>query len=114
MRGRWGLFRHYWLRYVIPAALVAILLAGGGFAALESKSVDSYWEGVWWALSLMTTVGFAEHAPETTAGQVLSAILMVTGFALLATATAVIASLFVEQVELPEEERERAFEHEAL
>lgn len=39
-------------------AAVLVLVAGGGFAALESDTVANTWEGLWWALSLMTTVGF--------------------------------------------------------
>ncbi len=98
------------LRYLIPAAGIFILLAGGGFAALETDTVESYWGGVWWALSLMTTVGFANGTPETVGGKVLSAVLMVFGFVLLAMTTAAVASLFVREDEAPEERRELAFE----
>jgi hypothetical protein len=49
-----------------------VLLSGGGFAALESDTVSTYWGGVWWALSLMTTVGFIGEKPETVAGRVSS------------------------------------------
>jgi voltage-gated potassium channel len=93
---------------------VVLLAAGGGFAALESDSVESFWEGVWWALSLMTTVGFIGHEPSTVAGRLLSAVLMVTGFALLAMTTAAVASLFVREDEAPEERAVRAFEASVL
>jgi voltage-gated potassium channel len=99
---------------VLPVSAVVVLLAGGGFAALETKNVSSYAEGVWWALSLMTTVGFVGESPETTAGRILSAVLMLIGFGLLSVTTAVIASLFVREDEAPEERREQAFEEEAL
>ena len=87
-----------------------VLLAGGGFAALESRVVATYWEGVWWALSLMTTVGFIGEAPETAAGRLLSAVLMVAGFGLMAVTTASIASLFVQQEEEPDLMAEREYE----
>jgi voltage-gated potassium channel len=102
------------LRYLIPAATVIVLLAGGGFAALETDAVESYWEGVWWALSLMTTVGFANGTPETVLGKALSGVIMVLGFVLLALTTAAFASLFVREDEAPEESREHAFEENAL
>lgn len=95
--------------FLLVAALV-VLLSGAGFAALESNTVSTYWEGLWWALSLMTTVGFVGETPETTGGRILSAGLMVSGFALLTLTTAAIASLFVREEEEPAEARERAFE----
>jgi voltage-gated potassium channel len=102
------------LRYLILGAAILVLLAGGGFAALETDAVESYWEGVWWALSLMTTVGFANGTPETVLGKVLAGVIMVLGFVLLALTTAAIASLFVREAEEPEELREQAFERSAL
>jgi voltage-gated potassium channel len=106
--------RRRWLRAALPLAAITVLLAGGGFAALETNNVSSYAEGVWWALSLMTTVGFVGESPETTGGRLLSAVLMLIGFGLLSVTTAVIASLFVREDEAPEERREHAFEQQAL
>ncbi len=102
------------LKYLIPSVAILVLLAGGGFAALETDAVDTYWEGVWWALSLITTVGFANGTPETVAGKVLSGVMMVLGYGLLALTTAAIASLFVREEAEPEELREHAFEDKAL
>lgn len=102
------------LRHLVPTLLltggVLVLLAGGGFAALESRTVSSYWEGVWWALSLMTTVGFVGETPETTGGRLISAVLMLSGFALMTLTTAAVASLFVHEEERPAEASEREFE----
>lgn len=106
--------RRRWLRFALPASAVGIMAAGGGFAALESDTVESFWEGAWWALSLMTTVGFVGHEPSTVAGRLLSSLLMVMGFALLALTTAAIASLFVREDEAPEERALRTFEASVL
>lgn len=106
--------RGKWIRAVLPLAIAVTLLGGGGLAALETDAVGSYWDGVWWALSLMTTVGFTGGIPATLAGKLLSALLMVVGFAVLAMSTAAIASLFVREDELPEDQREWEFERRAL
>jgi hypothetical protein len=95
------------LRWVLPAAALFVLLAGGGFAAVETDTVSTYWEGVWWALALMTTVGFVGGSPVTPLGQALAALLMILGFLLLAMTTAAVASLFVSKDEAPHEERDR-------
>ena len=73
--------------YLLLAAFV-LLLAGGGFAAFESRQVSNCWEGLWWALSLMSTVGFVGEAPESLVGRLLSSVLMISGFALMALVTA--------------------------
>lgn len=102
------------LRYLIPSAAILVLLAGGGFAALETDTVESYWEGVWWALSLMTTVGFANDTPHTVLGKIIASVVMVFGFVLLALTTAAVASLFVREDEEAEEARLRVFEQNAM
>jgi hypothetical protein len=99
---------------LLPAIAIVVLLAGGGFAALETNTVETYWEGVWWALSLATTVGFAGDTPETALGKVLASVIMVLGFVVLALATAALASLFVREEQEPEEVREHAFERDVL
>jgi voltage-gated potassium channel len=102
------------LHWALPTAAILVLLAGGAFAAVEAETVPSYWRGVWWALSLMTTVGFVGRSPTTATGEALAAVLMVFGFLLFALTTATIASAFVNDDEASEEARENAFEREAL
>lgn len=106
--------RRAWLRYLLPGAILLVVIAGGGFAALESDTVESFADGVWWALSLATTVGFVGPEPVTAGGRVLSAVMMLAGFALLAMTTAAVASVFVREDEEPEERALRAFEERSL
>ena len=91
-----------------------MLLGGGGLAALEAEAASSYWDGVLWSLSLMTTVGFVGGVPTTAGGKAIAAVLMLLGFGFLAMTTAAVASLFVREDEAPVQERERRFELEVL
>jgi len=93
---------------------MAVLLGGGGLAAIETQTVGDYGDGLLWALSLMTTVGFVGGLPHTVAGKVIAAGLMLCGFGLLAMTTAAVSSLFIRDDEVPEEQREQAFETEVL
>jgi voltage-gated potassium channel len=102
-----------WLRYLIPLAAAVILLGGGGFAALETDTVDTFWEGIWWAVTLVATVGFVD-TPTTVGGKLLSAAISVVGFVSLAITTAAVASFFVREDEQPQERRAQAFEDEVL
>lgn len=78
------------------AGSLGVLVAGAGaFASVESGTTRSFAQGLWWAVSLMTTVGFVGAPPTTRVGAVVSVVLMVTGFCLLALVSATLASLFV-------------------
>jgi voltage-gated potassium channel len=98
----------------VITGLTALAVGAGAVAAFESSTVGSYWEGLWWALGLMTTVGFVEGPPESVGGAVTSAVLMVAGFLLLSLISAALASLFVREEEEPAEAREEALEQQVL
>ncbi len=106
--------RRTWLRYVAPLAAVTVLLGGGGLAAIETQTVGDFGDGVLWALSLMTTVGFVGGQPHTVAGKFIAGGLMLCGFGLLAMTTAAIASLFVREDTAPEAQLEQSIEIEIL
>ena len=102
---------------VLPGVIVAVtalLVGAGAAAAFESDTVGSYWDGLWWALGLMTTVGFVEGPPETVAGALTSSVLMLAGFLLLSLISAGLASLFVREDEEPAVEREEALDRRIL
>ena len=102
------------LGLLVVASAVVVLLAGAGFATLEATGVSGYGEGVWWALSLMTTVGFVGRAPRNEGAQVLAGALMVLGFGLMSLVTAAVSSIFVRQEAQPAEEEQEHFEAEAM
>lgn len=102
------------LPLAIPLVAAIVLIAAGTLAAIETDTVDNYGEGVWWAVSLMSTVGFAGDTPQTAGGRLVSGFLMLFGFATLSLVTASLASLLVAQEEEPELEQMRVSEREVL
>ncbi|WP_310525952.1 potassium channel family protein [Nocardioides sp.] len=60
-------------------------------------------DGVWWALTTLTTVGYGDHVPETTSGRVVAAIIMIMGVAVLGAVAAVVALIFASSVARREE-----------
>lgn len=94
----------------LVVAGAAVVVGAGAAAAIETETVGSYPRGLWWAVSLMTTVGFIGPPPRTTAGAVVSVVLMLIGFLLLSLLSAALASLFVREDVAPVEERELAAE----
>src|SRR5665647_938392 len=83
-----------------------VIVTAGAAAAIETHTVASFWRGLWWSISLITTVGFIGEPPRTAIGAALSMVLMVLGFLLLAMVSASLASLFVREQDAPFEARE--------
>lgn len=94
----------------ITGTLVIILVAAGAAAAIETDTVSSYWRGLWWSMSLVTTTGFIGAPPRTDGGAALSVVLMVVGFLLLALVSASFAAVFVRDEERPRDFREQLAE----
>jgi voltage-gated potassium channel len=106
--------RRSWLGPTLVGSLVLLVAGAGAVASLETGTVGSFWEGLWWAVSLMATVGFIGQPPATVPGAVLSVVLMLSGFVLLALVSAALASLFVREDVEPFEARERTADQEIL
>jgi voltage-gated potassium channel len=102
------------LPIVVPLAVGLALVAGGGLAAIETDTVSDYGEGVWWAVSLMSTVGFAGETPRTVGGQVISGFLMLFGFATLSLVIASLSSTLVVEEEEPVLDAEHVTKAEVL
>ena len=96
------------LRYVALLALLTVLGGGAAFAAIEKDS--STWDGVWWAISTMTTVGYGDVSPHTDLGRVLAIGIMVIGSGFVAILTGAVAERFlapeIEEVAEATHERE--------
>ena len=99
-----------WLWPALLGSVVIAVVAAGAAAAIETDTVSSYWRGLWWAISLITTVGFIGDPPRTDAGAALSVVLMVVGFLLLAMVSASLAAVFVREEERPRDAREKSVE----
>ncbi len=81
------------LRYAALVVSVAGLGGGAAFAAVEKE--HSTWDGVYWAFTTMTTVGYGDISPHTTTGKILAVGLMFIGIGFVALLTGAIAERFV-------------------
>jgi voltage-gated potassium channel len=83
------------LRYVALLAVVIVLGGGTAFAAVEHAQHLSSWDGVWWAIVTVTTVGYGDITPKTDAGRMIAIAVMLGGIGFVAIVTAAIAQRFV-------------------
>jgi voltage-gated potassium channel len=92
-------------RQNVPVAVGLVALATVGTAgfvfAVESRSgtaaFGDFGDALWWALVTLTTVGYGDITPLTTAGRIGAGVLMLVGIAFLGTLAATLASLFIDE-----------------
>jgi voltage-gated potassium channel len=94
------------LRVASILTVTAICIAGAAQHAFASGEFASLWDGIWWAVTTATTVGYGDLYPTTVEGRLIGMALMFVGIAFLSLLTAAIASRFVKQ--------ERGTEHDEL
>jgi voltage-gated potassium channel len=82
------------LRWASLLALVTTLGGGAAFAYAEGAELST-WDGVWWAVTTMTTVGYGDIYPESTLGRLIATAVMVVGIGFVAILTAALAERFV-------------------
>jgi len=69
----------------------------GGFllSFMESGPISENANPFWWAIVTMTTVGYGDFSPETSAGRIVAVMVMFAGISLVSMLTATISSIFV-------------------
>ncbi len=80
---------------VVSFSSVGILICERDPAANIRTAEDA----VWWSLTTITTVGYGDKFPVTTAGRIVAASVMVIGVGLFGTLSGLVASLFLGKTE---------------
>ncbi|WP_197029963.1 potassium channel family protein [Cellulomonas sp. URHE0023] len=98
--------------YVVGGTL--LLVVCGSLAITDAErnqpgaNIEHIGDGLWWAVSTMTTVGYGDRYPVTTTGRFIAAALMIGGIALLGVITATLASWLVQRVAEANDEEQAA------
>ena len=91
------------LRYAAFLVVLTALGSGAAYSAFEDK--ESTWDGVWWAVTTMTTVGYGDEFPESVSGRLLGMTVMIVGIGFIAVLTGAIAERFLAtQIEKSQED----------
>lgn len=94
---------------VVLAVTLGIILVSALLVWLFERdgtgSIREYGDGIWWAVTTVTTVGYGDAIPVTAEGRGIAVFLMVTGIVFFSLLTANIAAYFVESKEDKDEAR---------
>jgi voltage-gated potassium channel len=88
------IFRSRGLQFIVYATCFLIVFFGFLFYVSEPQ-VNSFSDGIWWALVTITTVGYGDITPLTSLGRVVASTLMIIGIGFIATITAAVSSYFL-------------------
>jgi len=80
---------------ILGVATVIVLVAGALERIVEPETFDTIGISYWWAITTVTTVGYGDVVPHTTAGRLVASCLMFTGLALIPTTTSVVVSMLL-------------------
>ncbi|WP_426593686.1 potassium channel family protein [Cellulomonas sp. McL0617] len=103
LRGRVVMFAIGGTVLLVTCGALAITDAERG---KPGSTIANVGDGLWWAMSTITTVGYGDRYPVTPTGRFIAAALMVGGIALLGVVTATLASWLVERVAEVNEQEE--------
>ncbi|MDY6866233.1 MAG: potassium channel family protein [Halobacteriota archaeon] len=87
------------MHYVTLITIILIILSGIAFSWIEyqDNSIQGIFQGIWWAITTVTTVGYGDLYPESESGRILAIVVMIIGIGFVSVLTANIASYFVEK-----------------
>jgi voltage-gated potassium channel len=101
------------LRYVAVLAGITLFAGGAAFSAAEGRHISA-WDGIWWAITTMTTVGYGDVSPHTNLGRAIAIVVMLVGIGFVALLTAALAERFVARDVGEIEEHREVSDHELL
>ncbi|HET6998893.1 MAG TPA: potassium channel family protein [Solirubrobacterales bacterium] len=82
------------IKFAAMTALGTVLLGGAVVASVEDQNWTT-WDGIWWAATTVTTVGYGGYEPHTDSGRIIATAIMLIGIGFVALFTAFIADRFI-------------------
>jgi len=82
----------------LMVSFIIVILAGTIMSVID-PNIETPMDGIWWAWVTITTVGYGDIVPGSTAGRLFGALLILLGIALFSMLTASFSAFFLAQSE---------------
>lgn len=96
-------FRLRSMAFILSAVVLIVVAFGVSMTATEehkqNANINSLSDGLWWAVSTVTTVGYGDKFPVTNSGRLLATGLMFIGVALFGILTATLANSYANRTD---------------
>ena len=89
-------------RLVALLTVLIVVVAGAVEALVDKGDFHSTWDGIWWAVVTVTTVGYGDVTPTSVQGRLVAMVVMLVGIGFISVLTATFASRFVKSERSPE------------
>ena len=104
-----SILTHNGFHFIVLTAAALVFVSAGLVTIAERNAkganIHDFGQGLWWAITTVTTVGYGDRYPTTPMGQGVAVFLMLVGIGLIGALTATIASYFVQERTNATEER---------
>ena len=87
------------MKYAALLVAAVVVVGGAAYASVEKVDPEGHtlttWDGIWWAVTTVTTVGYGDLYPKTDGGRAIAMSIMLVGIGFVALFTAFIADRFI-------------------
>ena len=92
---------------LIATVATLLALAAAVLERLVDPAFDKFSHALWFSVTTVSTVGYGDYVPESTAGRIVAGALMLTGLSLIPLITSVVVAILVAQRNREAQEEER-------
>ena len=91
-------------------ALAFTLMSGLLIAGID-PTIENVWQGIWWAWVTVSTIGYGDIVPQSAAGKVFGAVVILFGVGFFSLLTASFSAYFISrgEIEIEEDEEEEIY-----
>jgi len=82
---------------IVSVAFAFTLVAAALMRLVEPETFKTYGQASWWAAQTVSTVGYGDHVPVTSAGKFIGVLVMMFGIALVPAITSLVVAVFLNQ-----------------
>jgi voltage-gated potassium channel len=79
---------------IVTSTTTIVVVSAAVLRLIDRRDFPSLGRALWWSVQTITTVGYGDVTPRTTAGWVVAGFVMLSGIALASVVTATVASAF--------------------